>query len=104
MYDPVGSLKLGIHYSCTRKMYTVYKKYILYIVYIMYIVYTRNMSKILKVKTVQVGEKLVIMNGVDPIRYVDLRTNKVHQYDNRKWWQKLLRRGQNPLRIIVRIK
>ena len=82
-------------------MYILYK---LYIVYIMYIVYTRNMSKILKVKTVQVGNKLVIMNGVDPIRYVDLRTNKVHQYDNRKWWQKLLRRGQNPLRIIVRIK
>lgn len=33
-----------------------------------------------KVNTTQVGDKLFILNGVDPIRYVDLTRNKVHQY------------------------
>lgn len=37
----------------------------------------RTMSK---VRTVQVGNRLVILNGKDPLRYMDLVTNKVHTY------------------------
>jgi len=37
-----------------------------------------------KVKTVQIGNKLIIANGVDPLRYVDLATNKVHVYKEHK--------------------
>lgn len=33
-----------------------------------------------KVKTLQVGNKLLILNGIDPLRYLDLKTNKIHQY------------------------
>lgn len=33
-----------------------------------------------KVKTAQMGDKLYIMNGSDPLRYVDLTKNKVKQY------------------------
>lgn len=33
-----------------------------------------------KVRTTQLGDKLFILNGVDPLRYVDLAKNKVHQY------------------------
>lgn len=38
-----------------------------------------------KVITYQVGSKLYITNGVDPVRYVDLTTNKVHQYKPSAW-------------------
>lgn len=72
--------------------------------YSMYIMYTVYMKEVLKVKTVQIGKRLIIMNGVDPLRYLDLTTNKVHKYDNRTWLQKLLRKKQNPLRIVVRAK
>lgn len=33
-----------------------------------------------RVKTLQVGNKLIILNGVDPIRYVDLTKNTVKVY------------------------
>ena len=33
-----------------------------------------------KVKTLQVGNKLFILNGADPLRYVDLTKNTVKQY------------------------
>lgn len=36
-----------------------------------------------KVKTVQVGHRLIITNGIDPLRYVDLTTNEVHVYPGR---------------------
>ena len=32
------------------------------------------------VRTVQVGNRLIIMDGKSPLRYVDLDTNIVHQY------------------------
>ena len=38
------------------------------------------MTKTKKVKVVQVGNRLIITNGIDPLRYVDLETNKVHIY------------------------
>lgn len=45
-----------------------------------------------KVKTVQVGNKLIMMDGEIPLRYVDLTTNKVHQYkEPKKWQRKILR-------------
>lgn len=34
-----------------------------------------------KVNTVQVGRRLIIADGKGPLRYVDLDTNKVHQYE-----------------------
>lgn len=34
----------------------------------------------MKVNIFQVGEKLFILNGKDPMRYIDLSTNKVVQY------------------------
>jgi hypothetical protein len=37
-----------------------------------------------KVRTLQVGKKLFIMNGRDPLRYLDLTNNKVHQYKKQK--------------------
>lgn len=37
-----------------------------------------------KVKTLQVGKKLIILDGREPLRYVDLTTNKVHQYKTPK--------------------
>ena len=49
----------------------------------------------MKVNTVQAGDKLYIMNGKDPLRYVDLTNNKVVQYKQPKpkiklkqkfWW------------------
>lgn len=33
-----------------------------------------------KVNVVQVGDRLIIADGVGPLRYVDLITNKVHVY------------------------
>ena len=33
-----------------------------------------------KIKTLQIDNKLLIMNGKDPLRYVDLETNKLYQY------------------------
>lgn len=33
-----------------------------------------------KAEVVQIENKLIILNGVDPLRYVDLATNKVHVY------------------------
>lgn len=38
-------------------------------------------TTIRKVQTVQLNEKLFILNGHDPIKYLDLTTNKVHQYE-----------------------
>ena len=43
-----------------------------------------------EVKTVQVGHKLIIANGQDPLRYVDLTTNKVHQYKPERNWKRPL--------------
>lgn len=37
-----------------------------------------------RVKTIQVGNKLFILNGHDPLRCVDLTTNKVHVYKSLK--------------------
>lgn len=34
----------------------------------------------MKVKTLQLGNRLLILDGVGPLRYVDLTTNKVHVY------------------------
>ena len=34
-----------------------------------------------KVKTVQFGNRLIIADGIGPLRYVDLTTNKVHVYE-----------------------
>lgn len=45
------------------------------------------MGKHRKVKTVQMGNKLIILDGVSPLRYVDLTTNKVVQYKPMKWDQ-----------------
>lgn len=45
----------------------------------------RGQKIVAKVKTLQVGNKLFILNGVDPLRYVDLSNNKVHQYKKRKY-------------------
>lgn len=36
--------------------------------------------KVYKARTVQVGERLIITDGHNPLRYVDLATNKVHVY------------------------
>jgi hypothetical protein len=33
-----------------------------------------------KVQTVQIGDRIIIADGVGPLRYVDLTTNKVHVY------------------------
>lgn len=45
-----------------------------------------------EVKTVQVGNRLIITNGKDPLRYVDLTTNKVHQYkEPSKLYRRVLR-------------
>ena len=33
-----------------------------------------------KVKTVQVGDKVLIIDGFSPLRYLDLTTNVVTQY------------------------
>lgn len=35
---------------------------------------------VMKVRTVQVGNRLIIADGKSPLRYVDLTTNKVHVY------------------------
>lgn len=51
-----------------------------------------------KVETVQVGHRLIITDGEHALRYVDLTTNKVHEYPGTgytldmwykkpKWWQ-----------------
>jgi hypothetical protein len=32
------------------------------------------------VRTVQIGDRLILANGQDPLRYVDLTKNKVVQY------------------------
>lgn len=37
-----------------------------------------------KVKTAQVNNKLFILDGKGPIRYVDLEKNKLHVYKQRK--------------------
>ena len=37
-----------------------------------------------KARTVQVNGRLIIMDGHNPLRYVDLATNKVYQYKKRK--------------------
>lgn len=37
-----------------------------------------------KVRTVQVSDKLFILDGVGPLRYVDLTNNVVHQYPKSK--------------------
>lgn len=37
-----------------------------------------------KVKTLQIGKRLIIVDGFSPLRYVDLTTNKVHKYDGKK--------------------
>lgn len=37
-----------------------------------------------RVKTVQVGSKLFILDGISRLRYVDLETNVVHQYPRKK--------------------
>lgn len=34
----------------------------------------------MKVRTVQVGNRLIILDGKSPLRYLDLTTNKVHVY------------------------
>lgn len=34
-----------------------------------------------KVRTIQLGNKLVIVDGFSPLRYLDLTTNKVHKYN-----------------------
>lgn len=33
-----------------------------------------------EVKTVQVGDRLMILDSKSPLRYVDLTTNKIHVY------------------------
>lgn len=33
-----------------------------------------------KIKTLQIDNKLLIVNGKDPLRYVNLETNKLYQY------------------------
>lgn len=37
-----------------------------------------------KVRTLQINDRLIIMDGVSPLRYVDLTTNKVHVYKKPK--------------------
>jgi hypothetical protein len=39
---------------------------------------------IYKVTTTQVGHKLLLLDGHNPLRYVDLATNKVHTYPTKK--------------------
>lgn len=48
-----------------------------------------------RVKTLQVGKKLLIMDGKSPLRYVDLTTNKVHQYKSRKPFKYIFKLGLN---------
>jgi len=45
-----------------------------------------------KAKTVQVGDKLIIVNGVDPLMYVDLSKKKLHIYEKKRYkvWFKLV--------------
>ena len=38
-----------------------------------------------KVRTAQVGQRLMITDGVGPLRYVDLGRNTVHVYDGKKY-------------------
>jgi hypothetical protein len=37
-----------------------------------------------RVKTLQVGNKLIILDGKGPIRLLNLKTNKVHIYKNKE--------------------
>lgn len=37
-----------------------------------------------RVKTLQVGNKLFILDGISRLRYLDLTTNKVKQYPRKK--------------------
>lgn len=41
-----------------------------------------------KVKTLQLGKKLIILNGVDPIMYVDLNMKKLHIFKEKSNVQK----------------
>jgi hypothetical protein len=36
--------------------------------------------KVYKARTVQVGNRLIILDGHNPIRWFNLATNKVHEY------------------------
>lgn len=37
-----------------------------------------------KAKTLQVGDRLIILNGIDPLMYVDLTNKKLHVYREKK--------------------
>lgn len=44
----------------------------------------REGEDVSKVKTLQVGNKLFIFDGKGPLRYVDLKANKLHIFMGRK--------------------
>jgi hypothetical protein len=54
-----------------------------------------------EVKTLQIGHKLLIVDGRSTIKYLDLRNNKVKVYDRRNWWQKALRVKVKPYKINI---
>lgn len=39
-----------------------------------------------KVKTLQVNDRLIILDGQGPMKYVDLTKNKLHVYKQKKCW------------------
>lgn len=41
-------------------------------------------------KTVQVGQRVIIMNGKDPLKYLDLTTDKIHKYRPERDWKRPL--------------
>ena len=40
----------------------------------------RRKWRVRKTTTVQVGNRLIILDGYNPLRYVDLAKNKLHKY------------------------
>lgn len=49
--------------------------------------------KVYKVTTTQIGNKLMIMDGHNALRYIDLRSNKVYVYGENRflaWVRKLI--------------
>ena len=50
-----------------------------------------------KIKTLQIDNKLLIMNGKDPLRYVDLETNKLYQYPDGQLANEVVLEPKSPI-------
>jgi len=53
----------------------------------------------MKTKWLRWGDKIIILNGVDPISYIDLTTNKLYKYEENS--MKIILTDEDVKRVVV---